>query len=316
MGGLRSGMGYCGAKDLNIWKRTEDLSRFLQHLWKNLIRMIFISQKRHQTTALMNKSGTGGFPEKESAFLLRRREWKQTAIIAFTLEADMWENDRSRRKMGRGGKGQLKRITVSVILTAVVLVLLFVFSFYREHRYEKMTYQKGGMDAWGAVWYRRDPVKTGSTAGLDVQLLTVNEYSRPGIATDGCVVWWFIIRLIQEVPHRIIGIILKASRTPEKIRSAAILSSDWTERSFQCIPTNGSPMHLTTATTIQCPLNVVIRMSQERSRRWRISLLWSWFAFLCGKFNLTMDNVDPPLWCYRKRLSKVFCGAWRCMECI
>ena len=109
------------------------------------------------------------------------------------------------------------------------------------------------MDAW-EQYDIGDPVKQVPQPELDVQLLTVNEYSRPGIATDG-------------VRGVVVHYILKASRTPEKIRSAAILSSDWTERSFSAFRQMRSPMHLTTATTIQCPLNVVIRMSQERSRR-------------------------------------------------
>ena len=90
-----------------------------------------------------------------------------------------------------------------------------------------MTYQKAGMDAW-EQYDIGDPVKQVPQPELDVRLLTVNEYPDQGLQPMECVVWWFIIRLIQEVPHRIIGIILKASRTPEKIRSAAILSSDWT----------------------------------------------------------------------------------------
>ena len=178
----------------------------------------------------------------------------------------MWENDRSRRKMEERKRQIQKRITVSAILTAVVLVLFFVFFFHRNTGTKKMTYQKAGMDAW-EQYDIGDPVKQVPQPELDVQLLTVNEYSRPGIATDGVRGVVVHYTAIQEVPHRIIGIILKASRTPEKIRSAAILSSDWTERSFSAFRQMRSPMHLTTATTIQCPLNVVIRMSQERSRR-------------------------------------------------
>ena len=48
----------------------------------------------------MNKSGTGGFPEKESAFLLHAGEsGKQTAIIAFYIGGRMWENDKPKKKM-------------------------------------------------------------------------------------------------------------------------------------------------------------------------------------------------------------------------
>ena len=50
-----------------------------------------------------------------------------------------------------------------------------------------------------------DPVKQVPQPELDVQLLTVNEYPDQGLQPMECVVWWFIIRLIQEVPHRIIG---------------------------------------------------------------------------------------------------------------
>ena len=94
--------------------------------------MIFISQKRHQTTALMNKSGTGGFPEKgiRLSFLQAGGSESRLQLSHFTLEADMWENDRSRRKMAERKRQIQKRITVSAILTAVVLVLLFVFFFH------------------------------------------------------------------------------------------------------------------------------------------------------------------------------------------
>ena len=175
----------------------------------------------------------------------------------------MWENDRSRRKMEERKRQIQKRITVSAILTAVVLVLFFVFFFHRNTGTKKMTYQKAGMDAW-EQYDIGDPVKQVPQPELDVQLLTVNEYSRPGIATDG--VRGVVVHYTAN-PGSTAQIILKASRTPEKIRSAAILSSDWTERSFSAFRQMRSPMHLTTATTIQCPLNVVIRMSQERSRR-------------------------------------------------
>jgi len=175
----------------------------------------------------------------------------------------MWENDRSRRKMAERKRQIQKRITVSAILTAVVLVLLFAFFFHRNTGTKKMTYQKAGMDAW-EQYDIGDPVKQVPQPELDVQLLTVNEYSRPGIATDG-----------------VRGVVVHYTANPgstaqnnrdyfeslKKIRSAAILSSDWTERSFSAFRQMRSPMHLTTATTIQCPLNVVIRMSQERSRR-------------------------------------------------
>ena len=40
------------------------------------------------------------------------------------------------------------------------------------------------MDAW-EQYDIGDPVKQVPQPELDVQLLTVNEYSRPGIATDG-----------------------------------------------------------------------------------------------------------------------------------
>ena len=96
----------------------------------------------------------------------------------------MWENDRSRRKMEERKRQIQKRITVSAILTAVVLVLFFVFFFHRNTGTKKMTYQKAGMDAW-EQYDIGDPVKQVPQPELDVQLLTVNEYSRPGIATDG-----------------------------------------------------------------------------------------------------------------------------------
>ena len=102
------------------------------------------------------------------------------------------------------------------------------------------------MDAW-EQYDIGDPVKQVPQPELDVQLLTVNEYSRPGIATDG-----------------VRGVVVHYTANPG---STAQNNRDWTERSFSAFRQMRSPMHLTTATTIQCPLNVVIRMSQERSRR-------------------------------------------------
>jgi len=55
MGGLRSGMGYCGTKTIPELKETEDLLRFLQHHLKRAIRMIFISRRKLLTTALTSK---------------------------------------------------------------------------------------------------------------------------------------------------------------------------------------------------------------------------------------------------------------------
>jgi hypothetical protein len=134
----------------------------------------------------MNKSGTGGFPEKgiRLSFLHAGGSKSRLQLSHFTLEADMWENDRSRRKMAERKRQIQKRITVSAILTAVVLVLLFAFFFHRNTGTKKMTYQKAGMDAW-EQYDIGDPVKQVPQPELDVQLLTVNEYSRPGIATDG-----------------------------------------------------------------------------------------------------------------------------------
>ena len=111
MGGLRSGMGYCGAKDIEYLKENGQIYQdFCSISERELIRMIFISQKRHQTTALMNKSGTGGFPEKESAFLFctpagvkadcnyRILHWRQ--ICGRTTEAEeKWQR----------GKGKFKK---------------------------------------------------------------------------------------------------------------------------------------------------------------------------------------------------------------
>ena len=51
MGGLRSGMGYCGTHTIEELKSNGRLLRFQQHLLKKVIRMIFISQKKRQTIA-------------------------------------------------------------------------------------------------------------------------------------------------------------------------------------------------------------------------------------------------------------------------
>ena len=116
------------------------------------------------------------------------------------------------------------------------------------------------MDAW-EQYDIGDPVKQVPQPELDVQLLTVNEYSRPGIATDG-----------------VRGVVVHYTANPgstaqnnrdyfESLKDTGENQVSSTERSFSAFRQMRSPMHLTTATTIQCPLNVVIRMSQERSRR-------------------------------------------------
>ena len=50
MGGLRSGMGYCGAKDIKTLQETGEFVKISAASLKEVIHMTSISQKKHQTT--------------------------------------------------------------------------------------------------------------------------------------------------------------------------------------------------------------------------------------------------------------------------
>ena len=106
------------------------------------------------------------------------------------------------------------------------------------------------MDAW-EQYDIGDPVKQVPQPELDVQLLTVNEYSRPGIATDG-----------------VRGVVVHYTANPGSIAYASNNRNNDTVSIECCHPDESGAF-------------------QEVTYQSLVELV----AFLCGKFNLTMDNV-------------------------
>ena len=202
----------------------------------------------------------------------------------------MWENDRSRRKMAERKRQIQKRITVSASLAAVVLVLLFVFFFHRNTGTKKMTYQKAGMDAW-EQYDIGDPVKQVPQPELDVQLLTVNEYSRPGIATDGVrgVVVHYTANPGSTAQNNRDYFESLKDTGENQVSSNFIIGLDG--EIIQCIPTNeiayASNNRNNDTVSIECCHPDESGAFQEVTYQSLVELV----AFLCGKFNLTMDNV-------------------------
>ena len=136
-----------------------------------------------------------------------------------------------------------------------------------------------------------DPVKQVPQPELDAQLLTVNEYSRPGLQPMECVVRWFIIRLIQEVLHRNNRDYFESLKDTgeNQVSSNFIIGLDG--EIIQCIPTSeiayASNNRNNDTVSIECCHPDESGAFQEVTYQSLVELV----AFLCGKFNLTMDNV-------------------------
>ncbi len=82
LGGLRAGMGYCGAHDI---KELQENSRFVKisaAALARVIRMISTSPKRHQTTAWMNNFN----PEGSKRLCRRRKRCSCTAFFGLCIK--------------------------------------------------------------------------------------------------------------------------------------------------------------------------------------------------------------------------------------
>ena len=146
------------------------------------------------------------------------------------------------------------------------------------------------MDAW-AQYDIGDPVKQVPQPELDVQLLTVNEYSRPGIATDGVrgVVVHYTANPGSTAQNNRDYFESLKDTGENQVSSNFIIGLDG--EIIQCIPTNeiayASNNRNNDTVSIECCHPDESGAFQEVTYQSLVELV----AFLCGKFNLTMDNV-------------------------
>lgn len=146
------------------------------------------------------------------------------------------------------------------------------------------------MDAW-EQYDIGDPVKQVPQPELDVQLLTVNEYSRPGIATDGVrgVVVHYTANPGSTAQNNRDYFESLKDTGENQVSSNFIIGLDG--EIIQCIPTNeiayASNNRNNDTVSIECCHPDESGAFQEVTYQSLVELV----AFLCGKFNLTMDNV-------------------------
>ena len=100
----------------------------------------------------------------------------------------MWEDERIRSRKEQRRKQLHRRIAGSAFLMTAILLVLFVAFFHGRAQPSSLTFERAGQKTAADEWEKYDigdPVKQAAQPKLDVQLLTINENSRPGIATDG-----------------------------------------------------------------------------------------------------------------------------------
>ena len=145
----------------------------------------------------------------------------------------------NRRKRRRYGRGRSDRKVFYARAGLAALLLLTIVLILRSCISKKQGEMRADVDA--------------SRPEIDVQLLDINEYSRPGIESDG-----------------ITGIV-KDLRTPMRHQQVVILSWDWKERSFSVCPHGRWHMHPTSGIRIPFRSNAVIRTKQESLQKKPIS---------------------------------------------
>lgn len=207
----------------------------------------------------------------------------------------MWEDDRIRRRREQRKKQLHRRMAVSALLMAGILLILFFVFFHRKTQpgslsYTKESTAKTSESAWEA-YDIGDPVKQVTQPELDVQLLTINENSRPGIATDG-------VRGV--VIHYTANPGSTAQNNRDYFESLKDTGENQVSSNFvigldgeivQCIPTNeiayASNSRNNDSVSIECCHPDESGRFNEATYDSLVELV----AFLCGKFNLTMDDV-------------------------
>ena len=191
----------------------------------------------------------------------------------------MWEDERIRSRKEQRRKQLHRRIAGSAFLMTAILLVLFVAFFHGKAQPSSLTFE------------RADPVKQAAQPELDVQLLTINENSRPGIATDG-------VRSV--VVHYTANPGSTAQNNRDYFESLKDTGENQVSSNFvigldgeiiQCIPTNeiayASNSRNNDSVSIECCHPDESGKFNEATYDSLVELV----AFLCGKFNLTMDDV-------------------------
>ena len=160
----------------------------------------------------------------------------------------------NRRKRRRYGRGRSDRKVFYARAGLAALLLLTIVLILRSCISKKQGEMRADVDA--------------SRPEIDVQLLDINEYSRPGIESDGIT---GIVIHYTALLHRRTEIILKDLRTPMRHQQVVILSWDWKERSFSVCPHGRWHMHPTSGIRIPFRSNAVIRTKQESLQKKPIS---------------------------------------------
>ena len=196
-------------------------------------------------------------------------------------------------------KMKKKRIRITAVAGLAVLLILTIILVVRS-----------------CIGERNQFVETdASQPDIDVQLLDVNPYSRPGIESEG-------------VKGVVIHYTANPGSTAQDNRDYfnGLQYSGQTEASsnfivgldgeiIQCVPT----WEIAYASNernagYQYRLNAVTRTKQESLQKRPTSSMVQLTAWLCSQMcSLTADTDDSPLRCDRKKLSEILCGKRRSM---
>lgn len=174
-------------------------------------------------------------------------------------------------------------------LAVLVIFLNFAIKLVKEGDGSKITFSMSGGE-WGD-YQIGNPVKQVAQPLLDVQLLTVNEFSRPGTPTDGVkgvVVHYTANPGSTAKDNRDYFENLKDTQLTQA-SSNFIIGLDG--EIIQCIPTSeiayASNSRNNDTVSIECCHPDESGQFTEATYRSLVELV----AFLCGKFNLNMDTV-------------------------
>ena len=203
---------------------------------------------------------------------------------------DRREEEHSGTKKRKTKKQREKEILVHTVLLGVgilagVLLILLFFKFINNSpaqvssKVENVRYDIG------------DPTKQVSMPELDVQLLTVNEFSRPGTPTDkitGVVVHYTANPGSTAQNNRDYFENLKDTQD-NKVSSNFVIGLDG--EIIQCIPTSevayASNSRNNDTVSIECCHPDESGEFTDATYQSLVELV----AFLCGKFGLSMDDV-------------------------
>ena len=163
----------------------------------------------------------------------------------------------NRRKRRRYGRGRSDRKVFYARAGLAALLLLTIVLILRSCISKKQGEMRADVDA--------------SRPEIDVQLLDINEYSRPGIESDG--ITGIVIHYTanpgstaQENRDYFEGL-----KDTHETSASSNLSWDWKERSFSVCPHGRWHMHPTSGIRIPFRSNAVIRTKQESLQKKPIS---------------------------------------------